>query len=415
MANSNIDKPIGKIKGIKIGQDFKGGIELSESRVHPWQQRGKKGFQFGGIVSDDNECAISIVLSGSYIDDEDHDDYLIYTGQGGRDEAGNQVMDQVIEGRRGKNNRAMINSYKQSIPIRVLRGYRHKSPLSPPKPYYRYSGIFYVKDYWKENSINGPIIYRFRLEKESSKNIKNSPTDKENKTHIEIINTVLQENIDKGSLHYHDIVRIAKNEGLLTKYGKTPERSFNRVLNRNQNGIFKAHGDGYFSLNSSESTPTKSRDASSRLLDYKLPSPISKSDYSAYAKSGSDERLTSTEEHNEMEICLAEFLKSKDFKLLKRTSPKTDLFWEDKNKNYFLAEIKSLRHKTLTRQTSQFRKAIGQIQEYKYRLGTLGHPIKKCFLAVTREPEEKMWYEICKKSEITLITYANYHEKLSKG
>lgn len=415
MANSNIDKPIGKIKGIKIGQDFKGGIELSESRVHPWQQRGKKGFRFGGIVSDDNECAISIVLSGSYIDDEDHDDYLIYTGQGGRDEDGNQVMDQVIEGRRGKNNRAMINSYKQSIPIRVLRGYRHKSPLSPPKPYYRYSGIFYVKDYWKENSINGPIIYRFRLEKESSKNIKNSPTDKENKTHIEIINTVLQENIDKGSLHYHDIVRIAKNEGLLTKYGKTPERSFNRVLNRNQNGIFKAHGDGYFSLNSSESTPTKSRDASSRLLDYTLPSPISKSDYSAYAKSGSDERLTSTEEHNEMEICLAEFLKSKDFKLLKRTSPKTDLFWEDKNKNYFLAEIKSLRHKTLTRQTSQFRKAIGQIQEYKYRLGTLGHPIKKCFLAVTREPEEEMWYEICKKSEITLITYANYHEKLSKG
>ena len=113
-----------------------------------------------------------------------------------------------------------------------------------------------------------------------------------------------------------------------------------------------------------------------------------------------------------MESYLAKFLKSKDFELSSWTSPKTDLFWEDKNKNYFLAEIKSLRHKTLTSQTSQFRKAIGQIQEYKYRLGTLGYPIKKCFLAITREPEEEIWYEICNKSGITLITYSNYHEKI---
>ena len=34
------DRPIGKITGIEVGHDFEGGIELSESRIHPYQPRG---------------------------------------------------------------------------------------------------------------------------------------------------------------------------------------------------------------------------------------------------------------------------------------------------------------------------------------------------------------------------------------
>ena len=406
------DRPIGKITGIEVGHDFEGGIELSESRIHPYQKPGLKGVTFPGIVSNKEGFAVSIVLSGSYADDEDNGDYLIYTGQGGQDNKGIQITDQVIEGNRY--NTALVNSFEKSKPIRVIRGYKHKSELSPKKPFFRYAGIFHIKRYWSENSIHGPLIYRFLLEEESFSVPDVMDYDKQAE-HSSIIQNVLNNNVDKGQIHYLDITRIAIKDGLLVDYGKTPQRSFNRVLNQNKDGFFKSHGDGYFSLNAPDDKEIRNKDRGSKKSNYNPPQSSSKSEHNELGRSGNKERHLSTEEHNEMERILALFLKERNFELSSWNSPKTDLFWEDENKYYYLAEIKSLRHKDLTKQTSQFRTAIGQIKEYRYRLNALGYPIKKSFLAVTRIPEDDAWFDICEESEIELITYNNYKDKLNKS
>ena len=48
-------------------------------------------------------------------------------------------------------------------------------------------------------------------------------------------------------------------------------------------------------------------------------------------------------------------------------------------------------------------------------MNALGYPIKKSFLAVTRIPVDDAWFDICEQSEIELITYNNYKDKLNKS
>jgi len=103
--------------------------------------------------------ADSIVLSGGYEDDEDYDDLIIYTGHGGLNPlTGKQEADQKME----RMNLALAKSKMFCRPVRVIRGYNHKS-IYAPKHGYRYDGLFKVDDYWKETGRAGFLVWRYRL------------------------------------------------------------------------------------------------------------------------------------------------------------------------------------------------------------------------------------------------------------
>jgi putative restriction endonuclease len=142
---------IGGLDNIEPGQNFESRRELYDLGIHRALQ--------AGIVGRGSEGAESIVLSGGYVDDEDHGDVIIYTGEGGRDpNSGRQVADQEFT----RGNLALVTSSLQGLPVRVIRGSRHKSPHSPSEGY-RYDGLFSVESYWTDAGEDGHRICRFRL------------------------------------------------------------------------------------------------------------------------------------------------------------------------------------------------------------------------------------------------------------
>jgi len=143
----------GSIPGIEEGTTFQNRLELSRSGVHMPTQAGISGTQ--------SEGADSIVLSGGYKDDEDEGDVIVYTGKGGRDEkTGEQISDQELTG----GNKALVISFEEQLPVRVIRGSEHKSIYSPSSGY-RYDGIYLIENYWHEQGQDGYRIWRFRLTK----------------------------------------------------------------------------------------------------------------------------------------------------------------------------------------------------------------------------------------------------------
>ena len=104
--------------------------------------------------------AAPIVLSGGYEDDKDLGDEIIYTGAGGNDaNSGKQVADQTWTNR---GNAGLLKSMNEGLPVRVIRGHKHKSPFSPTSGY-TYAGLYSVVDAWQETGKSGFKICRFRL------------------------------------------------------------------------------------------------------------------------------------------------------------------------------------------------------------------------------------------------------------
>lgn len=147
------ERVFGEIEGIIEGDFFLKRIDLSVAKVHKPTQAGISGSQTDG--------ADSIVISGGYEDDEDLNDIIIYTGQGGRsNESKYQVADQTLT----RANKGLAISCEKRLPIRVIRG-AHKDSKFAPESGYRYDGLYYVTDYWQEKGKSGFIVWRFRLEK----------------------------------------------------------------------------------------------------------------------------------------------------------------------------------------------------------------------------------------------------------
>jgi putative restriction endonuclease len=143
----------GDIDGFPVGAFFPSRGELSIAGVHRPPQ--------AGISGSGKEGADSIVLSGGYEDDYDDGDTIIYTGHGGRDQTtGKQTSDQLLE----RGNLALAYSCLHGLPVRVIRGSTHQSPLAPPAGY-RYDGLYRVEDYWHTKGKSGHTIWRFRLTK----------------------------------------------------------------------------------------------------------------------------------------------------------------------------------------------------------------------------------------------------------
>ena len=137
--------------GFLEGTTFPNRQEMSTKRIHGPTQ--------AGIWNDSSEYAVSIVVSGGYLDDNDDMDTILYTGQGGRDPAnGRQIKDQELT----RGNKGLYNSMKLKYPVRVIRGFQVE--MGPEKGY-RYDGLYLVTSSRIEASIDGPMIWRFVLDK----------------------------------------------------------------------------------------------------------------------------------------------------------------------------------------------------------------------------------------------------------
>jgi putative restriction endonuclease len=143
---------IGEITGIREGQWFKGRKEMMPTSFHRnWG---------AGIDGNGSLGTAAIVLSGGYEDDKDLGDEIIYTGAGGNDaNSGKQVADQTWTNR---GNAGLLKSMNEGLPVRVIRGHKHKSRFSPNTGY-TYAGLYSVADAWQETGKSGFKICRFRL------------------------------------------------------------------------------------------------------------------------------------------------------------------------------------------------------------------------------------------------------------
>ena len=149
-----MSKPIvfGEIEKFTEGHFFKNRKEMMLDGFHrKWA---------AGIDGNGNEGTSAIVLSGGYEDDEDHGDEIIYTGAGGNSNSNKQIEDQSWK---NIGNAGLLKSMDLGLPVRVIRGHNHKSPLSPKKKGYVYSGLYSVVDAWEEVGKSGFKICRFRL------------------------------------------------------------------------------------------------------------------------------------------------------------------------------------------------------------------------------------------------------------
>jgi putative restriction endonuclease len=127
----------GEIPGIEESHLFEGRKEMMPTSFHRVWGR--------GIDSDKKKGAAAVVLSGGY-KDKDNDNVIIYTGAGGRNKRGKQIEDQKWS---HNDNTGLIISCDRGLPVRVIIGHKHKSPLSP-KSGYVYAGLYYVDSYWEE-------------------------------------------------------------------------------------------------------------------------------------------------------------------------------------------------------------------------------------------------------------------------
>ena len=139
----------GHVGTARPGDLFESRLELSLRRQHRPRQ--------AGICATQQEGAESIVLSDKYEDDEVHEDFILYTGHGGRDpESGKQVANQVLTDA----NLGLARSEATGRPVRVYRKVRTPSEVAG----FRYEGLFRVTSHQYTVGKSGFGVFRFRLE-----------------------------------------------------------------------------------------------------------------------------------------------------------------------------------------------------------------------------------------------------------
>jgi putative restriction endonuclease len=144
----------GEIAGLSEGTHFNDRAALREAGVHL--------ALVAGIDGNPKIGASSIVLNGGYIDDLDLGKEILYTGHGGNDpNSKRQIADQSWD---ASGNKALIVSELKGLPIRVTRGYKHKSTFSPLTGY-QYGGLYRVTNHFEDIGRDGYKICRYRLEK----------------------------------------------------------------------------------------------------------------------------------------------------------------------------------------------------------------------------------------------------------
>ncbi|KDP37905.1 hypothetical protein JCGZ_05344 [Jatropha curcas] len=142
-------------QGVLVGECWEDRLECRQWGAHlP---------HVAGIAGQSNYGAQSVALSGGYIDDEDHGEWFLYTGSGGRDLSGNkrtnkeQSFDQKFE----KMNEALRLSCKKGYPVRVVRSHKEKRSSYAPEKGVRYDGVYRIEKCWRKVGIQGHKVCRY--------------------------------------------------------------------------------------------------------------------------------------------------------------------------------------------------------------------------------------------------------------
>ncbi|KAJ0233403.1 hypothetical protein HA466_0283640 [Hirschfeldia incana] len=117
-----------------------------------------------GIGGQSCHGAQSVALSGGYKDDEDHGEWFLYTGSGGRDLTGNKRTnkDQAFDQQFTKSNEALRLSCKMGYPVRVVRSHKEKrSAYAPAEKSVRYDGVYRIEKCWRKVGIQGKRVCRY--------------------------------------------------------------------------------------------------------------------------------------------------------------------------------------------------------------------------------------------------------------
>ncbi|RLM99798.1 hypothetical protein C2845_PM06G03360 [Panicum miliaceum] len=135
--------------GVRVGETWEDRLECRQWGAHfP---------HVAGIAGQSTYGAQSVALSGGYQDDEDHGEWFLYTGSGGRDLSGNkrtnkeQSSDQKFE----KLNAALRISCLRGYPVRVVRSHKEKRSSYAPESGVRYDGIYRIEKCWRKIGIQG--------------------------------------------------------------------------------------------------------------------------------------------------------------------------------------------------------------------------------------------------------------------
>lgn len=201
----------GTPEGIKEGQKFPDRKSLIASGLHRSTMH--------GIDGNGNEGVASIMLSGGYEDDVDWGDEIIYTGHRGNDpKTKEQIADQSWQ---DHDNKSLVVSKLRNIPVRVIRGFKHKSQFSPSSGY-KYGGLFSVVDQWEEKGKSGFTICRFKLVKE---------------------NTILEKQIDEVKEGVVVLLELLGKESKWFSIGVEPPKSLN-AQKISSTGTFAQHLKG---------------------------------------------------------------------------------------------------------------------------------------------------------------------------
>ncbi|KAJ9549443.1 hypothetical protein OSB04_021986 [Centaurea solstitialis] len=141
--------------GVLVGETWEDRMECRQWGVHlP---------HVAGISGQSDYGAQSVALSGGYEDDEDHGEWFLYTGSGGRDLSGNkrtnktQSFDQKFE----KYNEALRVSCRKGYPVRVVRSHKEKRSAYAPEKGVRYDGIYRIEKCWRKPGIQGYKVCRY--------------------------------------------------------------------------------------------------------------------------------------------------------------------------------------------------------------------------------------------------------------
>ncbi|KAI3956950.1 hypothetical protein MKX01_000984 [Papaver californicum] len=142
-------------QGVLVGESWGDRLECRQWGVHfP---------HVAGIAGQSNYGAQSVALSGGYQDDEDHGEWFLYTGSGGRDLTGNkrtnkeQSFDQEFK----KYNEALRLSCRKGYPVRVVRSFKEKRSSYAPETGVRYDGVYRIEKCWRKIGIQGFKVCRY--------------------------------------------------------------------------------------------------------------------------------------------------------------------------------------------------------------------------------------------------------------
>ncbi|KAK7312053.1 hypothetical protein VNO77_35592 [Canavalia gladiata] len=142
-------------QGLLVGESWK---DRQECR-----QWGAHFITIGGIAGQSNRGAQSVVLSGGYVDDQDHGEWFLYTGSGGKDLSGNKRTNKnhSFDQKFDKYNRALQVSCLQGYPVRVVRSHKEKRSSYAPERGVRYDGIYRIEKCWQISGLQGFKVCRY--------------------------------------------------------------------------------------------------------------------------------------------------------------------------------------------------------------------------------------------------------------